>query len=138
MKRSLIFLLAAGPLFVFGQRLDQLRTFRSFQFSAPGPGRSDDTAFFKRPLTGSGRPVRLLSVLPVLPVRILFPGGFAAREMPPDRMPCLVPLRMPEQMPMSLRGNRDPLPNAERRPFMAGRWMYRKRTLVLDRRSGNG
>jgi hypothetical protein len=116
MKRSLIFLLAAGPLFVFGQRLDRSPAFKSFQFSAPAPGRSagrsGDTAFFQRWLTGPGLPVRVLSGLPV---RIPSTAGFTVREMPPDRMPCLVPLRMPEQMPMSMRGNADPLPNAERR-----------------------
>jgi hypothetical protein len=124
MKRSLIFLLAAGPLFVFGQRLDRSPTLKSFQFSAPGPGRSagrsGDTVFFQRWLTGPVVPVRVLSRLPVRvlsgpPVLILSTAGFVVREMPPDRMPCLVPLRMPEQMPMSMRGNADPLPNAERR-----------------------
>jgi len=119
MKRSLIFLLAAGPLFVFGQRLDLSPTFKSFQFSVPGPERSDDTAFFQRSLRGSGRPAPALSGFPTrvlsgLPVRIPFTTGYAVRETPPDRMPCLAPTQMPEQMPMSLRGNADPLPNAIR------------------------
>jgi hypothetical protein len=108
MKRSLIFLLAAGPLFVLGQRLDQSPAFKSFQFSAPGPVRSGDTAFFQRSLAASGGPVRVLSGLPV---RIPLAAGFSVREMQPDRMPCVAPLRMPERMPMSLRGNADPLPN---------------------------
>jgi hypothetical protein len=122
MKRSLIFLLVAGPLFIFGQRLDRPPALKSFQFSAPGPGRSarrsGDTVFFQWSLTGPGKPVRVLSGLPVLPglpVRIPSTAGFVVREMLPDWMPCLVPLRMPEQMPMSIRGNTDPLPNAERR-----------------------
>jgi hypothetical protein len=110
MKRALIFLLAAGPLFVFGQRPDQRPTFKSFQFA--GPGRSGDTAFFRRSLTGPERPVRVTSGLPV---RFPFTVGLVIREMPPDRMPCLVPLRVAEQMPMSLRGNADPLPNVLRR-----------------------
>jgi hypothetical protein len=111
MKRFLIFLLAAGPLFVFGQRLDRPPALKSFQFSTPGPGRSGDTAFFQQGL--AGKPVRLRSGFPV---RIPVTAGLTVREMPPDRMRCLVPLRMPEQMPTSLRGNADPLPNAAKKP----------------------
>jgi hypothetical protein len=111
MKRSLIFLLAAGPFFVFGQRLDRPPALKSFQFVAPWPGRSGDMAFFQQGLAGN--PVRLRSGIPV---RIPVTAGFTIREMPPDRMRCLVPLRMPEQMPTSLRGNADPLPNAVNKP----------------------
>ena len=98
MKRSLIFLLAAGPLFVFGQRLDQPPAFKAFEFPAP--------ELLKRVPSRS----------PALPVQIIFTSGFTVREMRPDRMPCLVPLRMPEHMPVNLRGNADPLPNAMIRP----------------------
>jgi hypothetical protein len=73
--------------------------------------RSNDTAFFHRSLTGE--PVRVPSRLVV---RIPFTAGFNVGEMRPDRMPCLVPLRMPEQMPVNLRGNADPLPNAVIKP----------------------
>jgi hypothetical protein len=97
MKRFLIFLLAAGPLFVFGQRLDQSPAFKSFQNSAPGPV--------------AVLPLPTVPALPGLSVSALPVSRFTVRKMQPDGMPCLVPLRMPEPMPMSLRGNGDPLPN---------------------------
>ena len=137
MKRSLIFLLAAGPFFVFGQRVDLPPTFNAFQFAAPGPGRLP-SGFPAGVLSGRpalvlpGHPALVLSGHPALvpsgllvhepsgpagfAVRFPFAAGFTVREMPPDGMPCLVPLRVPEQMPMSLRGNADPLPNAVDKP----------------------
>ena len=63
-----------------------------------------------------GRAVVESSDSPVFPVRTPVAAGFIVREMPPDRMPCLVPLWMPEQMPMNSRGNADPLPNAINKP----------------------
>jgi hypothetical protein len=105
MKRFLIFLLAAGPFLARGQRADQLRfdqlhvgqplRLPSFQFSV-----------------GKTEPVlRLKSDASFVRPWVRIPDA-AIRLMAPDGMACLVPLRGAEPMPISRRGNADPLPNA--------------------------
>ena len=110
MKRSLIFLLAAGPFFARGQRLDQLhlaqphfdqlhvdqqRLLPPFQFSV-----------------GKTQPVLRLESDPSFVRPWVTLPDVTIRTMAPDAMACLVPRRAAERMPINRRGNADPLPNA--------------------------